>query len=175
MGAFCYQGFPLVPIERSLNANQCKVLLTDQLCTMMKYFHPEGSGLFQNDNNHIMEWLDEYKNYINYILLFFIVTRSQANWTHMGDFGAVFTTILKTWAGNIFWKSGVDPSSTFPENLCQGNSKLFLELWWLNILLKHYGYPLIYHCTFLRAGFHFRDFWRKRSVDGRINQQLLPS
>ncbi len=68
-GAFCWQGLgPLVPLEGRVTSNQYKVVLNDHLYPMMKYFCPDGSGLFQDDNapihraRGVSEWFDEYEN-----------------------------------------------------------------------------------------------------------------
>ncbi len=50
-GAFCRHGLgPLVLLEGRVTANQCKVILSDHLLSMMKHFYPDGSGLSQDDN-----------------------------------------------------------------------------------------------------------------------------
>lgn len=42
----------LVPLEGSITANQCKVLLTDHLHVVIKHFYPHERGLCQGDPFH---------------------------------------------------------------------------------------------------------------------------
>ncbi len=71
---FWYDLGPLVPLEGRVTANQYKVVLSDHLYPMMKYFYPDGSGLFQDDNapihraGGVTEWFDENENDVNHML-----------------------------------------------------------------------------------------------------------
>lgn len=81
VGALCLHGFgPLVPLQGRVPANKYKVVLSYHLCLMMKHFHPDGSGLFQDGNvpiymaGGVTELFDE--NDMNHAMAF-TVTSSQ--------------------------------------------------------------------------------------------------
>lgn len=50
-GEFSCHGLgQLVPLQGRVTANQYKVISSDHLYPMIKYFYPDGSGLLQDDN-----------------------------------------------------------------------------------------------------------------------------
>lgn len=107
------------PLEEIVNANQCIVLLTNQVYPRMKHFYPSGSGLGQDDSASIhsagglTEWFVGDENWCKSYARTFTVTRSQPDWAPMGDFGVMVETPLynhhyqNTNCGKIFCKNGV--------------------------------------------------------------------
>lgn len=65
---------PLVTSGGRVTADQFEVVLSDHLYSVMKHFHPNGSGVFQDVNSGVhrargvTEWFDEYENDGNYLL-----------------------------------------------------------------------------------------------------------
>ena len=62
------------PLRGKGHCKSIQIVLSDHLCPMMKPFHPDGSGLFQDDNapihraRGVTEWFEEYENQVNHIL-----------------------------------------------------------------------------------------------------------
>lgn len=90
--------------ERSLQINTNLFLV---ITFLIKHFYPEGSCLFQDDNDpvhtvrEVTEWFDEYENNVNHML-----------WPSQSLRQCWTANIIKnTKWGNIFWKNCVHPSS----------------------------------------------------------------
>ena len=60
----------LVPSDKTVTANQYKVVLTDHFHPMMKYFYPDESGLSRMTMLPSIghDGFDEYENYVNHML-----------------------------------------------------------------------------------------------------------